>query len=103
MRSWSSQSLRITLASEKYRVIVPKNVARELKKLPPDHRSKLFKAIEALAQEPRPAGCVKLKVKDLGEYRIREGSFRVLYDVDDEEKLVAIIAVKRRQEDTYKK
>jgi mRNA interferase RelE/StbE len=91
------------LSSPRYRVLVPKNVARELKKLPRDDRSKLFCAIEALASEPRPPGCVKLKVKDLGEYRVRESHWRILYDVDDEEKLVSLIAVKRRGKDTYKK
>jgi mRNA interferase RelE/StbE len=91
------------LASEKYRVIVPKNVARYLKKLPRDDKVRLFGAVESLALDPRPPGCVKLKTKDLGEYRVREGPYRILYDVDDDELLVAIIAVKRRGKDTYKK
>jgi len=91
------------LASEKYRVIVPKSVARDLKKLPRGDIARLFGALESLASDPRPPGCVKLKTKDLGEYRVRVGSYRILYDIDDDELAVAIIAVKRRAEDTYKK
>ncbi len=59
--------------------------------------------MESLASDPRPPGCAKLKTKDLGEYRVRVGPWRILYDVYDEELAVAIIAVKRRWEDTYKK
>jgi len=91
------------LASKRYRVIVPKNVARYLKKLPTGDTARLFDAIESLASDPRPPGCVKLKTRDLGEYRVRVGPYRILYDVDDDELVIAIIAVKRRAEDTYKK
>ncbi len=91
------------MASEKYRVIVPKNVARYLKKLPRDDAARIVGALESLASDPRPPGCVRLKMKDLGEYRVRVGSYRILYDVDDDEPAVAIIAVRRRAEDTYKK
>jgi len=91
------------LASKKYRVIVPKNVARYMKKLPTGDRARILVAAESLALDPRPPGCVKLKTKDLGEYRVRMGPYRILYDVDDGELVVAIIAVKRRAEDTYKK
>jgi mRNA interferase RelE/StbE len=91
------------LASKKYRVTVPKNVARGLKKLPQDDRLRLFRAIESLASVPRPAGCVKLKIRDLGEYRIREGTYRIFYDVDDVDSAVVVVAVKRRAKHTYKK
>ena len=91
------------MASKRYRVIVPKNVARYLKKLPPGDRDRLFRAVKSLASGPRPPGCVKLKTKDLGEYRVRVGPYRILYDVYDGELVVAIIAVKRRAEDTYRK
>ncbi len=91
------------MASEKYRVIIPKSVARELKKLPRGDIARLFSAIESLGSDPKPPGCVKLKTKDLGEYRVRVGPYRILYDAHDDEMVVAIIAVKRRAENTYKK
>ncbi|MEW6555572.1 MAG: type II toxin-antitoxin system RelE/ParE family toxin [Actinomycetota bacterium] len=91
------------MASKEFRVIVPKNVARELKKLPRSDIARLFGAIESLAYDPQPPGCVKLKTKDLGEYRVRVGPYRIFYDVDDDELTVVIIAAKLRAEDTYKK
>jgi mRNA-degrading endonuclease RelE of RelBE toxin-antitoxin system len=35
-------------------------------------------------------------------WRIRVGNWRVIYTIDDEERLVTIVAVKRRREDTYR-
>lgn len=74
-----------------------------MKKLAAADRARIFGALESLASDPRPPGCAKLKIKDLGEYRVRVGYYRILYDVDDGEQAVAIIAVKRRSEDTYRK
>lgn len=91
------------MTSKGYRVIVPKGVARELKKLPRADIARLFAALESLASDPRPPGCAKLKTKDLGEYRLRVGPYRIFYDAHDDELTVAIIAIKRRSEDTYRK
>ena len=74
-----------------------------MRKLPRADIARLFSAIESLGSDPRPPGCAKLKIKDLGEYRVRVGPYRIFYDAHDDELTVAIIAVKRRAEDTYKK
>jgi mRNA interferase RelE/StbE len=71
-------------------------VAKELKKLPLNDRKALFAAISSLKVRPRPPGYARLKVKDLGEYRIRVRGYRVRYDIDDEEMIVVILAVKPR-------
>ncbi len=71
-------------------------------------RERIMKEVEALAQEPRPAG-KKLKAlkpplpfhEFTAHYRIRIGDYRVLYDVDDGKKLVWILALARRTERTY--
>ncbi len=79
-----------------YKVVVPRSVARTLKRFPMDDRQALFRSIAALVKEPRPAGVVQLRVKDLGEYRIRVRGFRIRYDIDDKGKTVFILAVKPR-------
>jgi mRNA interferase RelE/StbE len=81
-----------------YQVRIPRNVAKAIKRLPPPDRLAVFKAIEALGKSPRPRGHAKLKLKDLGEYRIRVRDYRVRYDVDDEKRLVSVLAVKARGE-----
>ncbi|MFH1150435.1 MAG: type II toxin-antitoxin system RelE/ParE family toxin [Actinomycetota bacterium] len=82
--------------SEPYRVLVPPSVAKEIKKFPTEGRKSVFHAISRLSENPRPPGYVKLKISDLGEYRLRAGTFRVRYDVDDENREVHILAVKPR-------
>lgn len=79
-----------------YEVVVPSTVAREIKKLMGTDRTAVFQALSKLSGNPRPSGSIKMKVKDLGEYRIRVGSFRVRYDVDDEKREVHVLAVKSR-------
>ena len=85
-----------------YRVAVPNNVVKQIKKLPREDREALLGAIEGLAAEPRPPGSIRLKVRDLGEFRLRVGRFRVFYDVDDGQRALFILAVKPRNEKTYK-
>ncbi len=81
-------------------MVVPRNVARSLKRFPLDERQALFQAlfqaIAALAEEPRPPGAARLRIKDLGEYRIRVRGFRIRYDIDDGARTVSILAVKPR-------
>ncbi len=57
--------------------------------------------IRSLANEPRPSGVWKIKGTEQA-YRIRVGSYRVVYDVDDNENLVLILQVARRTETTYR-
>ena len=53
--------------------------------------------ISALAGDPRPAGCKKLRGhKDL--WRIRAGDYRVVYIIDDANSLVSIIRIAHRRE-----
>jgi mRNA interferase RelE/StbE len=54
----------------------------------------IYEAVESLKREPRPRGAIKIK-GDEG-YRIRVGDYRVLYTIDEEEKIVYIFRVKSR-------
>jgi len=70
----------------------------------------IIEAVEKLADNPRPHGKKpfrKLKppvqfYQFTAQYRIRIGDYRVLYDVDDERKIVWILVLRRRGEKTYK-
>jgi mRNA interferase RelE/StbE len=54
-----------------------------------------------LEKEPRPKRVKKLAESSL--WRIRVGQYRVVYNIDDEERLVIVVWVARRKEDTYKR
>lgn len=60
----------------------------------PEGLRTLFAAVDGLAVDPRPEGVFALGTLDV--FRLRVGSYRVVYDVDDEELLVRIRHVGRR-------
>ncbi|GEA26525.1 mRNA interferase RelE [Microcystis aeruginosa NIES-4325] len=79
-----------------YRVIIPKPVQKQLRELPPKVRSRLLAEIKLLADNPRPDGVKKLKgYEDM--YRIRVGSYRVIYEVEDGKMLVLVVSAVHRQ------
>jgi mRNA interferase RelE/StbE len=60
----------------------------------------VYKRLIKLEGNPRPNNSLQLKASKL--HRLRIGKFRVIYSVDDKEKLVEVVRVSRRNEDTYK-
>lgn len=58
------------------------------------------RVIDSLESNPRPHRVKKLA--DSGLWRVRMGRFRLVYAIDDTNKLVIIVRVARRREDTYK-
>lgn len=77
-----------------------RSAVRELNALPAQHAVRVGEAVGRLAEEPRPAGCKKLKGhQDL--WRIRIGNYRVIYFIGDAIKLVRIEKVSDRK-DAYR-
>ena len=74
-------------------------IKRELRSVPLHDRERVIKAIESLAENPRPYGIVQLEPN---VYRLRVGGYRVIYKVFDKEQLVIIGRVARRSESTYR-
>ena len=60
------------------------------------HR-RVLRAVDGLAQEPRPPGCRKL-VGSEDSFRIRIGHYRVIYTVDDAVLIVGIESIRHRRE-----
>ncbi len=91
--------------SSKYSVEVSSAADRDLQKLRDrilkQDFDRIAKAVEKLAEEPRPNGVRKIK-EAITAYRIRVGDYRIVYDVSDDKKLVVILQVVRRSETTYK-
>jgi len=68
--------------------------------LGPDYRA-IARVISGLAEEPRPRGVKKLA--ESGLWRIRVGRYRVVYAIDDSGRVVIVVRVARRAEDTYRR
>ena len=79
-----------------YSVAIKRSAAKELEDVPRKDRQKLITKIQALAINPRPEGSEKLAGQD--RYRIRQGDYRVLYEVDDAVVVVTVIRVAHRRE-----
>lgn len=80
-----------------YRIEVAPAALRQLRELDPAARPRVQGAIELLAEHPRPSGAVKLVGGD-GEWRIRTGDYRIVYEVHDEVLLVLVVAVGHRRD-----
>jgi mRNA interferase RelE/StbE len=84
-------------AGMSYQIQVAPAAVRQLRKLDPSARRRVQAAIELLAENPRPVGARKL-VGGQGEWRVRTGDYRVVYEVHDQILLVLVLAVGHRRE-----
>lgn len=83
-----------------YRIEIPRAAAKELAAVEQPHRDRIKAAIQALAGDPRPNGCAKLAgLRDA--YRIRVGTYRVLYEIRDQVLVVTVVKVGHRR-DVYR-
>lgn len=80
-----------------YRIELAPAAVRQLRKLDRSAQRRVQAAIELLATEPRPSGAKKL-VGGNGEWRVRTGDYRVVYQIDDGVLLVLVVAVGHRRE-----
>jgi len=69
---------------------------RDLKRLPAAIRPDIVESIQALANNPRPQGYEKLQGSDL--FRIRQGEYRVIYDILDDVLTVLVVRTRHRRE-----
>lgn len=80
----------------RYRVVVRKSVFKDLKGIPKKDVRRLLSAIEALADDPRPPGTKKLSGQE--RYRLRQGNYRILYEIEDDKLIVCVVRVGDRRE-----
>lgn len=78
-----------------YELVISKTAQKQLDKLTDNIADPLIQAIQSLALDPRPHGCIKLKGRD--GYRIRKGDYRIIYDIYDNILTVEVIALGHRK------
>jgi len=83
-----------------YRIIIEKRALKEAGKISPKYRPSIDKAILSLSSHPRPRGSKKLTAKE--GYRIRVGTYRILYAIDDAAKTVVVYRIKTKGKSTYR-
>ena len=80
-----------------YRVFLERAAERDLRRLPSRLHDRVIRAMQALAKNPRPAGCLKLTGSD-HDWRIRVGEYRVVYEIDDTAHELRVNRVRHRRE-----
>ena len=81
----------------RYSLEIKRSAQKELDALDDTLFTRLDRKILALADNPRPAGCKKLKGSK-SHWRIRVGEWRVVYIIDDTAKLVSVTRIAHRRE-----
>ena len=84
-----------------YSIVISQSALKQLQNLQKPFVKKIGKAIEKLANDPRPIGVKKLQGSNENLYRIRVGDYRIVYVIDDGIKLIDIRRIGHRK-DIYK-
>ena len=83
----------------KFEVIFKRSVAKDLRSIPKKEVARILKRIEALKIAPRPPGVEKLSGQEL--YRIRQGVYRILYEIENDELIIIVVKIGHRR-DVYR-
>lgn len=82
-----------------YTILILRRVQKELSLLSLNDYKQVRDVINALKEEPPPSGCVKLKGRD--GWRIRQGRYRIIYEIDDKQRTVTVLHIGHRR-DVYR-
>jgi mRNA interferase RelE/StbE len=83
-----------------YEVLITRSAAKELERVPMKDRRRIASRIQGLAAEPRPMGAEKLSGEE--KYRIRQGNYRILYEIVDAALVVTVVRIGDRR-DVYRR
>ncbi|MDO8579030.1 MAG: type II toxin-antitoxin system RelE/ParE family toxin [Dehalococcoidales bacterium] len=83
-----------------YWIEIIRAVQKQVLSLPRKFQLEVAKSIDQLADTSRPSRCKRLRGTDI--WRLRTGRYRVIYAIDDDAKVVTILKVALRREDTYR-
>jgi mRNA interferase RelE/StbE len=79
-----------------YKVYFRASVEKDFASIPRSDLKKILQRIKTLAENPRPPSCEKLTGQE--RYRIRQGRYRIVYSIHDDELTVWIVKVGHRKD-----
>ncbi|MGD0586926.1 MAG: type II toxin-antitoxin system RelE/ParE family toxin [Oryzomonas sp.] len=83
-----------------YSIFFKESVRKDLDSIPNNDLQRITERIGSLAENPRPIGCEKLSGQE--KYRLRQGSYRIIYSIQDTQLTVWVVKVGHRRE-VYRK
>ena len=84
---------------ESYRVVIKKSAAKEIEKIQKKDRIRIIEKIRSLPNDPHQEGSKKLSRQE--KYRIRQGNYRILYQIIADELIIIVVKIGHRR-DVYK-
>lgn len=82
-----------------YRIFFRRSVEKDISRIPKKDVKRILDRIKTLEKDPRPAGCEKLTGQE--RYRLRQGRYRIVYSIQDDELTIWIVTVGHRK-DVYR-
>ena len=79
-----------------YKLLLRASVQKDLEPIPKKDLQRVLDRISALAADPRPPGCEKLSSQE--RYRVRQGRYRIVYSIQDDELTVWVVKVGHRKD-----
>lgn len=79
-----------------YSLFFKESVQKDFDGIPKKDLRRILSRIKSLASDPRPQGCEKLTGQS--RYRLRQGQYRIVYAVQDEERAVTVVKVGHRKD-----
>lgn len=83
-----------------YKILIMRSATKELRKIHGKDRDRIVARIRGLASDPRSPGAKKLSGEE--KYRVRQGDYRILYEILDEAVTVYVVRIAQRVE-AYRK
>ena len=84
----------------RYRLLIKPSAVKEIEAIPLKRdRQRVVERISNLAEDPRPSGSEKISGQD--KYRVRQGRYRILYVIEDQDLIVQVVKVGHRK-DVYR-
>jgi mRNA interferase RelE/StbE len=77
-----------------YSLAFKKSVAKDLRNIPNKDVKRILKCIELLCENPRADGCNKLSGQE--RYRVRQGVYRIVYEIQDTELTILVVKIAHR-------
>lgn len=82
-----------------YSVYLREDVNKDLRRIPQVDVARIMQRIESLGDDPRPPGAEKLSTRE--RWRIRQGDYRIVYEIQDRVLTVWVVKVGHRR-DVYR-
>jgi mRNA interferase RelE/StbE len=84
----------------RYKLLFRKSVIKDMRRIPNRDLRNIVTVIDSLSDDPRPVGIEKLSGQE--RYRVRQGDYRIIYEINDDMVIVVVVKIGHRK-DVYRR